>query len=1039
MNKNKKFKNLISIFLCVFLVFGTSVSTQAAVLTSQVSAQSVEPIIIEKSYIQQMLDKLQQILNLLSKKGNITVECIDNEGNVISSQTYTKLKFGTYTYDAPEIEGYTLADEAKKSTTISRKNKDAKITFTYNKNVEKPGEGGTENPGEGDVEQTIEKVYLVNALTYTDYIENSFVIATSGQVQSQNTYKCTQMVEIPSDVTSLYLIQPLIGYYSYHVGAFYDENQKYICGMCQQERDNCITIPEDTKDTIEIKVPEGAKYVRLSSASNGDLPSAYCYTSKIKVNKDFVHESNETYTVTNVEEMKSLNCKTGDIVITKGYSTENDNGQAKYEVVTYEEFNSLLPKDVAVQYNPEKRTYQLTPVDEYGNHTLNNGLVARIITDNKVTPEQYGAKGDGETNDVYPFIHLFAQTKTGEINFRENATYIIGTMSGTTKALDNPYRVFTCGGLLGGQVFDKPIMMNVHDLKLNGNNCLVTIPNGKFGDSGMGIFNAGCNVNGLEISGFRFDGKGRTLYSDNKNSNHTIFYAPGGFKTTNPILLEYCPNYVDGELVTGQFNNVSIHDNEFFDAGAMYKKAGDAGGDFILVVNPTEANGIYIENNTFKAPGRWVFAIDLGGHGERLYNIKFNHNTVIGSNAMKTLEDGTKEYILETPKDMVQYNEDYWRWRQLGLIDFEAKKCFSNVEMIGNDINCSAGWAINGNSRESNNFLIKDNTWIHCGGGYPYGFELYSGFLKDVTFENNYLANGNNKLGLMTQNAKIINNTMSTAFRTFGICGDIIFENNKRIDGNFNPCWSHENSKGNNIQDEYLTYDQVKKIGCRVVYKNNESGFTGNFTNFEDLSANNYMSFEISGNKLQKIGVTLFGIDNVEFNPEQFNQEYVAQTKFVKGCRFTNPMYIGTLGGGFYKKGETIVENMQKLGVIGGQYWNDRNGIEDFNRYNGCNWGAFADRNNIEKIDMICTQDGYVPDCGKYYFTDSDNYFEAEREVGEGTYVYTDDNLYRIVQSGKLGKEMPDHTSGIETNGTAKLAYVCKLAKYELKYTYKNN
>ena len=105
MKKNKKFKNLISIFLCIFLIFGTSVSTQAAVLTSQVSAQSVEPIIIEKSYIQQMLDKLQQILNLLSKKGNITVECIDNEGNTISSQTYTKLKFGTYTYDAPEIEG----------------------------------------------------------------------------------------------------------------------------------------------------------------------------------------------------------------------------------------------------------------------------------------------------------------------------------------------------------------------------------------------------------------------------------------------------------------------------------------------------------------------------------------------------------------------------------------------------------------------------------------------------------------------------------------------------------------------------------------------------------------------------------------------------------------------------------------------------------------------------------------------------------------------------------------------------------------------
>ena len=98
-----------------------------------------------------------------------------------------------------------------------------------------------------------------------------------------------------------------------------------------------------------------------------------------------------------------------------------------------------------------------------------------------------------------------------------------------------------------------------------------------------------------------------------------------------------------------------------------------------------------------------------------------------------------------------------------------------------------------------------------------------------------------------------------------------------------------------------------------------------------------------------------------------------------------------------------------------------------------------ADWNGIERIEMICTQDGYVPDCGKYYFTESDNYFEPEREVKKGVFVYTDDNLYRVMEDGKLGTEMPTHEKGIESNGTAKLAYVCKLAKYELKYTYKNN
>lgn len=50
------------------------------------------------------------------------------------------------------------------------------------------------------------------------------------------------------------------------------------------------------------------------------------------------------------------------------------------------------------------------------------------------------------------------------------------------------------------------------------------------------------------------------------------------------------------------------------------------------------------------------------------------------------------------------------------MLDFEARKCFSNVEFIGNYVVGTAGWAINGNSRESNNFVIKDNYWRHMGG-----------------------------------------------------------------------------------------------------------------------------------------------------------------------------------------------------------------------------------------------------------------------------------------------------------------------------------
>ena len=134
MRKNKK---LISIFLTLVLSFSLfGINTFAAETDKNVPvAKAVEPIIIEKSYIQQMLDKLESILNLLSKKGSITIECIDEEGNIILSKTHSDLKFGNYSYDAPEIENYTLNDQTPKNVSISKAHKNKKIQFKYSKNV----------------------------------------------------------------------------------------------------------------------------------------------------------------------------------------------------------------------------------------------------------------------------------------------------------------------------------------------------------------------------------------------------------------------------------------------------------------------------------------------------------------------------------------------------------------------------------------------------------------------------------------------------------------------------------------------------------------------------------------------------------------------------------------------------------------------------------------------------------------------------------------------------------------------------------------
>lgn len=296
-------------------------------------------------------------------------------------------------------------------------------------------------------------------------------------------------------------------------------------------------------------------------------------------NKELWSNSSETINeFSNVEELKKADLKEGMIVKTNGYYHENDNGAASYKIMTYDYwYNNILPKDIL--YIRQGDYFIKTPIDNYGNHVLNNGLIA-IIQGDKYTPEQWGAVGDGITNDNLAFIHMFAHIKTGEIKFRKSANYLLGLTE------DNPYRLYMCGAFLGGQAFYKPIMANIRNLVLDGNGCVVTLPDNKFGDSGMGVFNFAQDIENLEIKYFNFDGKGRTMDSSNKNSNHTLFYSPGtlylnvlgdiGYKhykyDSKYNLIE--PN---ASFKPAYIKNINIHHNNFNDAGTMYKKAGDYG------------------------------------------------------------------------------------------------------------------------------------------------------------------------------------------------------------------------------------------------------------------------------------------------------------------------------------------------------------------------------------------------------------------------------------------------------------------------------
>ena len=898
------------------------------------------------------------------------------------------------------------------------------------------------------------KVWLFNGVLDDNYMEDSSINCKNGKIESSIYYRCSDYIEIPKDVKELHIILPVCGSVGYHAGAFYDENKTYLYGVSRT--DIGVKYAFNGKEDLTISLEGNEKYFIVGSESSKDLCSVYYITTdKTKIEKTFIHESNEVYTIDTIQSINSIDVKTGDTVITKGYYTTGDGGEAIYDIVSYEEFNYLLPKDI--QLRQVSQSLIKTPVDEYGNHTLNNGLVAKLRLTGETTPEQWGAKGDGISNDCQAFTHMFAQVKTGKIIFKENAIYSLGMIyeeDTITSFKDNPYKGYMCGNLLGGQLYGKPMMANIKNVEFVGNNAKIELLNDQFGNQGMGLLNFAGRINGLKIHDLRFDGKGRNLLNGtgNKNSNHTLFYAPSTFTSNSTLIKGVHPLYLEKEdnFDSGYFKNVEINNCYFYDAGAMYRTAGDYGGDFILIINPTAMDNVNIHHNRFEAWGRWVFAVDLGGYGECMTNIKFNDNVCIGGNACRYSEEdysilknteGNGEYILPTPDKFINDSsaEENWRWRGLGFIDYEAKKCWKNMELQRNLIVGSAGWAINGNSRISEDFLIKDNIWLHQGGGYPYLIEFYSGFAKNWLIENNIIPDGGAKMGLTSENMTVRNNKTNIRFRMFGIHGDIVFENNKALpnDGvNYHKLLSLEGTR----RPDYLPDNIEQK--AKLTFKNNEFGLEGG------LNYNvPYLEFDIHDNKIDWIDIQNFyhiklGANDFSNYVNGFNRMYGFQDLSPEELN-NNTLYPF---GFYYEEGDIVCSSLKNSKIAPkGVFFSDYVPTPEQKEIAVGDWKSYQsllgrEINGVTYNDykIICTKSGIIPQCGCWGFenqmTGYEDLVNHNYKLQSDAYVYYKDNLYRnIGTAGAIDIENPPiHTQGVVTCGEVELEFVDKIGMAKL-------
>ena len=816
--------------------------------------------------------------------------------------------------------------------------------------------------------------------------------------------------------------------------------------------DTTITNPISLEE-LEKKFPIEAKYPSLQLQDKYDM--------EVDLKNDLL----------------TLDVEAGTIVKTKGYYATNDGGQACYEIMTYEDWWNQLPIELKmVTYHNDRigvnQVFYKNPADNYGNHRLKNGMVARLLPnkDGYIRVEQWGVF-PGRTDNNRALIHILANNhQNSKILFGKGAKYVLyydtknqayqnqnGIIDEVPWWLNadsignngNEYAV-----MLHCRQTSKAVIGDAQNLELCGNGATITIPQNEFckgNTADFAMIETGGYVDGLKIHGFTFDSNGleqyqyydesKEEYVSMRTTNHTLSYFSSAFnvglgdKEATTAVRDGNNNKVLGETTWSEvknynqrekmcFDNVEVYGNTFLANGTTVDIP-DGGGDDILIINPEESNNVSIHNNKMYNWGRWVLAIDLGGNGERFYNYSFKQNICIQdtSNVTRTVS-GTA--VAPTGRN-----------RGLGWIDFEARKCFTDLDVSENYVYGANGWAFNGNAKISENITINANnierpaySWKSI---YPYAFEFYYVYPKNIKVTNNKLTSaGSIRWGNLSYNMILENNDFGEA--SFGITrplGTVIVRNNTGT-GIRNQTYSISAPADLPwIEDETSEYYlPVEERKTNILFEGNQTG--GVVSNIiltdSDLDTDyrRNITLTFKNNKFAKFVVNAIGIKDFYFTPDQLTTTEMAWS--ARGCKYSSPVVCRSVdnpvpGGLYYKEGDLVTSSLDKITrLFGPKYYSEL--FTDMKNPNG----------SIKKDqDMYCTKEGVFPVNGEFLNCDADAYFEAGKEYNVGTFIYTKDNMYYVKTKGTTGTEEPTHTKGTVTNGTAELMWVAPIARYEMR------